>query len=147
MHIPVNQNAPVKSRGELIIHAPIEKLWHVLTDIDHWPSWQSAVTESKLSGSLAEGTIFRWKAGGLSFVSKIHTIKPYHKFGWTGKTIGTSAIHNWFFEEHDGQTLLIVEECLEGFLPRLFRGYFQKMVEKGIQNNLRELQTAAERNT
>ena len=144
MNVPINPSAPAKSTAELIINAPAKYLWQVLTAIDQWPAWQSAVTASKLSGPLTEGTTFTWKAGGLSFVSQIHTVRPYTEFGWTGRTIGTSAIHNWFFEEHEGKTILRIEESLQGFLPGLFKSYFQKTLDNGIKNNLLELQKAVE---
>ncbi len=33
MNIPINESAPVKSRNQIEIQAPIETVWHTLTDI------------------------------------------------------------------------------------------------------------------
>ena len=145
MNIPVNSNAPVKSKGEIIIEAPVEKVWQVLTTINDWPSWQSEVTESILNGELKEGAEFKWKAGGLSFSSKIHTNHRLKEFGWTGKTFGASAIHNWFFSEENGKTVIKVEESLQGVFPKLFKNYFQKNLDNGIQANLNDLKRASEK--
>lgn len=115
MNIEINEKAPAVSKQNVFIHAPIEKVWSVLTSINEWPSWQSAVKEATLKGTLAEGTAFVWKAGGLTFHSKIHTCDQYHSFGWTGKTIGAQAIHNWKFETKEDGVLVSVEESLQGF--------------------------------
>lgn len=145
MNIPINNSAPVKSRGDIKINAPVDKVWNILTTINDWPSWQSEVTQSRLNGELSEGVVFKWKAGGLSFSSEIHTIVSNKEFGWTGRTIGTSAIHNWFFSDQGGDTLIRVEESLQGFLPGLLKNYFQKNLDRGILQNLEELKSASEK--
>jgi uncharacterized membrane protein len=146
MNIPINKNAPVQSGNQIEIQAPVDVIWNVLTDIQNWPKWQKAVTETVVEGKIEEGTTFRWKAGGLSFKSRIHTSKPHTAFGWTGTTIGASAIHNWTFTEKDQRTtIVVVEESLEGLLPKLFRKNFQKNLDNGVLKNLKELKEAAER--
>ncbi|MCB0666320.1 MAG: SRPBCC family protein [Saprospiraceae bacterium] len=147
MNIPVDASAPVKSADSIQIRASIDIVWDILTQIDHWPEWQDNVTEAKLLGMMGEGTRFAWKASGLSFKSQIHTCRPKVMFGWTGRTIGTSAVHNWRFEGDQVQTTVWVEESLQGILPRLFRKYFQNILDSGIKKSLEELQTAAEKNS
>jgi uncharacterized membrane protein len=144
MNLPINPAAPVKSRNQLEIDAPLDTVWKILTDIRNWPVWQKAVSQTKVFGEIAEGTRFNWKAGGLFFRSSIHTAKPETEFGWTGTTLGTSAIHNWTLEAKGGKTLVTVEESLQGLLPKMFRGYFQKNLDSGVLTNLQELKTASE---
>lgn len=143
----INENAPVQSACSVEINAPADRVWKVLTAISQWPSWQESVTETKLYGELKAGTRFDWKAGGIRFRSVIHTSHPFAEFGWTGTTLGASAIHNWIFEEKDNRTLVTVQESLEGVLPRLFRRYFQKNLDAGMLKNLQELKAAAESST
>lgn len=145
MKIPVNAKAPVLSRNQVEIKAPIETVWKVLTEIQNWPNWQKAVTETEVLGEIREGTRFNWKAGGLSFQSAIHTHVPHSQFGWTGTTLGASAIHNWTFESKDSTTIVKVEESLQGVFPFLFRGYFQKNLDSGMVANLEELKAASEK--
>ncbi|GIV29802.1 MAG: hypothetical protein KatS3mg028_0868 [Bacteroidia bacterium] len=145
MNIPINENAPVKSRNQIEILAPIDTVWLTLTDIKNWTKWQSAVTETIVDEIIKEGTNFKWKAGGLSFKSKIHTSKLNTAFGWTGTTIGASAIHNWTFVKNDNNTtIVIVEESLQGVFPKLFTKYFQNNLDKGVLTNLIELKAASE---
>ena len=145
MNIPINQDAPVKSHGEIVIEASTDKVWQILTKINDWPSWQSEVTESNLNEVLKEGAEFKWKAGGLSFTSQIHTVEQKTRFGWTGKTFGASAIHNWFFKVEGGNTVIRVEESLQGVFPRLLKNYFQKNLDNGVQKNLQDLKNASEK--
>lgn len=145
MNIPVNEKAPVLARGSIVIAAPLDAVWNTLTDIDGWPGWQNAVTAAHSEGEPIEGAAFRWKAGGLRFASRIHTARPMTHFGWTGRTVGASAIHNWRFEQVDGGTRVDVEESLQGFFPTLLKRSFQRQLEQGIRTNLQELKQAAEK--
>ncbi len=145
MNIPINENAPVKSRNQIEIQAPIDTIWKTLVDIKNWTKWQKAVTETIVGEIIQEGTVFKWKSGGLSFKSKIHTSKPNTEFGWTGTTVGASAIHNWTFIEKGNITIVVIEESLQGLFPGLFSGYFQKKLDSGVLANLFELKTESER--
>jgi len=75
MNIPINHKAPVLSKAEITIEAPITIVWNVLTAINSWPAWQKAITKATLNGVLREGARFEWKAGGLRFRSQVHTMK------------------------------------------------------------------------
>lgn len=145
MKTPINENAPVVERQEIFINASPEQVWKVLTSIDEWPKWQSSVTEAKLKGQLAEGSIFKWKAGGISFRSELHTVEPFRNLGWTGTTFGASAVHNWYFEQQENGTLIRVEESLQGFFPTLFKKKFKKDLKAGMERNLQELKEASEK--
>lgn len=147
MKIPINENAPARTKNQIEISAPIEIVWKILTNIDDWPKWQKSVSEAVMMGSVEEGTKFNWKAGGLSFKSCIHTSKPNKEFGWTGVTFGASAIHNWKFAEKGNKTIVNVEESLQGVFPKFFKGFFQKELDKGVLTNLEELKTASEKMT
>jgi uncharacterized membrane protein len=144
MNIPIKKNAPAVAAKTIKIEAPVSVVWNVLTDINNWPAWQKSVTESKLSGELNEGAVFKWKAGGMPFNSRIHTKKNHTQFGWTGTTFGASAVHNWHFEQKGNKTLVKVEESLQGALPGLLKRWFQKKLDEGMQTNLEELKEAAE---
>lgn len=144
MNIPINENAPVQSKNQIEIEAPIDTVWKILTDINNWTKWQKAVSETEVLGKIEEGTLFIWKAGGLTFKSKIHTSRPATAFGWTGTTIGASAIHNWTFTKKDNNTIVVVEESLQGVFPKLFKNYFQKNLDNGMLTNLMELKAYSE---
>ena len=144
MNIEINSKAPVVSKKSITIFAPVSVVWEVLTGINNWPDWQKNVKEAKLNGPLKEGTTFRWKAGGISFLSELHTMKSDMEFGWTGRTMGTYAVHNWWLENKGGATKVTVEESLEGLLPFIFRNYLKQNLREGMQTQLVELKITSE---
>lgn len=144
MNLSVNREAPVVSGGKILIDAPVETVWRRLSSIDEWPSWQSEMTEAKIQGELEVNQTFLWKASGLSFTSVLHTVDPASRIGWTGRTTGAYAVHNWTLSKDGDKTLVVVEESLQGLFPRLFQGYFQKNLDHGVQKNLDELKKACE---
>jgi len=140
----IDTNAPIFSRKEILIHAPIEKVWEILIDIENWNSWQPDITAAKLEGPLEAGTTFRWKAKGLKIVSTLHTVIQHKQIGWTGVSLGMYAIHNWMFEAHGETTLGITEESLSGWLTRLMILLDPHFLEKSLETSLQNLKTMAE---
>jgi uncharacterized protein YndB with AHSA1/START domain len=142
----INNIAPVKCSKTITINAGSEKVWEVMTNINHWPNWQTDIHKSKLNGELKADTTFDWKSGGVKIHSKIHTVEPCKYFGWTGKTFGLFAIHNWTITESEEQSIVSVEESMEGFLAKLFKKSFNRNLEKAMLNWLDLLKKECERN-
>jgi uncharacterized membrane protein len=57
----INAGAPVITRDEIVINAPIDTIWDIQTDLPSWPSWQPDVDGAQTSGPLAVGSVFRWQ--------------------------------------------------------------------------------------
>lgn len=129
----INDNAPVRCSKTITINASSERVWQILTNIDDWANWQTDISKPKLNGALKPETTFDWKTGGAKIHSILHTVQPYEQFGWTGKTFGMFAIHNWSLSEKDGTTTVIVDESMEGFFARAFKRSFNTNLEKGMQ--------------
>ncbi len=130
----INQNAPVKCSKSILINARPDKVWAVMTNIDHWADWQSDISKPKLNGKLAPNSTFDWKTGGVRIHSTLHTVEPFSHFGWTGKTMGMFAIHNWTLIEKNGQIQVTVDESMEGFLASLLKKSFNKNLERDMQH-------------
>lgn len=89
----IDRNAPLQAKKDVLISAPLEKVWSEFTRIDQWSQWQPGVTSSKLDGPFTTGTMFYWKAKGVNIKSAIRILEPMQSIGWTGKSLGTKAIH------------------------------------------------------
>jgi hypothetical protein len=139
----INNNAPVKCSKSITINADAEKVWKVLTGINNWPIWQKDISMSKINGELRPETTFVWKSGGVRILSTLHTVVPHKQFGWTGKTMGIYAIHNWNLTYIDGKTTVHVQESMDGILARVFRNSLGKNLEVGMQKWLEFLKSAA----
>jgi hypothetical protein len=140
-----NHNAPVKCSKTIAIHADSKRVWEVMTNIDNWPTWQTDISNPKLNGALKPNSTFVWKTGGAKIHSTLHTVEPFKYFGWTGKSFGMFAIHNWTIVEKNGQTIVSVDESMEGFLASLLKKPFNANLEKGMQHWLDLLKTACEK--
>ncbi len=145
MNKQTNSNAPVKCSKSLLINVSQQKVWSVLTDIDNWDKWQPEITKPRLTGSLSEHAKFVWITGGVKINSTLHTVKPYEAFGWTGKTFGMYAIHNWSLSGQNGATLVTVNESMQGFLAAIFKESFNKNLEQGMQHWLEALKKECEK--
>jgi uncharacterized protein YndB with AHSA1/START domain len=141
----INNNAPVKCSKTITINADSKKVWSVLTNIDNWATWQTDISKPKLNGELKPETTFDWKTGGAKIHSTLHTVNPNSQFGWTGKTFGMFAIHNWTLTETNGKTIVEVNESMQGFLAELFKKSFNKNLETGMQKWLDLLKKECEK--
>jgi hypothetical protein len=141
----INREAPVIGRSELEISAPPEHVWAVLTDFDHWPTWNADVKTMHFDGFVAPGSKFRWKAGPGTIASVIARVEPPSLIGWTGKTLGIKAIHFWMLEAQNGRTLVRTEESYDGLGARVFRGSMQKTLDGALERGLRYLKVEVER--
>ena len=141
----INNNAPVKCSKTISIKASPGKVWSVMTNIDQWANWQTDISNPKLNGQLKPNSTFDWKTGGAKIHSTLHTVDTFNRIDWTGKTFGILAIHAWTLTEVNGQTQVVVEESMEGFLAGLFKKTFNRNLEKGMQNWLELLKKECEK--
>jgi uncharacterized protein YndB with AHSA1/START domain len=141
----VNDQAPVVGASEIEIAAAPEVVWDVLTAIDGWPSWNPQVKSASLEGEIAEGSVFRWKAGPGTITSTLRRVEPPRLIAWTGKTLGIDAIHVYFLEPRGGNTFVRTKESYEGLVARLFRGPLQKTLDNALEDGLQHLKAEAER--
>ncbi|NOT74169.1 MAG: polyketide cyclase/dehydrase [Cyclobacteriaceae bacterium] len=141
----INNQAPVKCNKTITINASKAEVWNVMANIAQWPAWQKDIAKTKLNGPLKVGTTFDWKTGGAGIHSTLHTIEPGSQLGWTGKTFGLLAIHNWTLTEVDGKTQIFVEESMEGLLAGVFKKAFNKNLEKGMVSWLDFLKAECEK--
>ncbi|MCO6451950.1 MAG: SRPBCC family protein [Caldilineales bacterium] len=140
----IDHNAPLHAEKDILIAAPLEKVWSEITQIDQWSMWQPDVTSAKLDGTLATGTKFHWKAKGLNITSTIQLLEPMQRIGWTGKSLGMQAKHIWVFENRQDGTHVKTEESLSGWFPRILKLFDSKFLEKSLQNSLQVLKAHVE---
>jgi uncharacterized protein YndB with AHSA1/START domain len=145
MTIATNPSAPVHTRQSIVVAAAPAQVWAVLTDINNWAAWQPNIKQPRLNGPLQPGTTFDWKSGGAGIHSTLHTVAPAHEFGWTGKSFGVSAIHNWTLVPVPGGTQVTVEESMQGLLATLFNGILNRGLAKGTRQWLELLKAEAEK--
>jgi uncharacterized protein YndB with AHSA1/START domain len=141
----INERAPVTAAAEIEIDAAPEAVWDVLTDFERWPSWNDDVRSISMSGPVAEGSEFRWKAGPGTITSTLRRVEPPRLIAWTGRTLGVRAIHFYWLEPRDGTTFVRTAESYEGLVARVLRGSLKKTLDRALADGLNALKAEAER--
>lgn len=141
----INPKAPVKTKQQIIIHASPEKIYRIMSDVNHWSIWNPDTQDPVMTAPFQKGNSFDWKSGGLTIHSTLHTTIPYHKIGWSGPAFGSFAIHNWTFIANKDYTTVIVDESMEGWLVSLLKQKFQEGLERSLQTWLKKLKAEAEK--
>ncbi|MFI9593756.1 SRPBCC family protein [Nonomuraea sp. NPDC052265] len=100
--------------AEVEIAAPLQRVWHLHTDVNSWPSWQSDITEATADGPLEAGSVFRWSTFGLDITSTVHAVEAPQRILWGGPAHGITGVHQWTFTERNGVVLVETEESWDG---------------------------------
>ena len=110
----INTAAPVITRDEILIYAPIEKIWEIQTDVAEWPSWQPDVDGAQAEGALEVGSVFRWQTAGLDITSTVEEVDAPRRIVWGGPARGIVAVHVWTLDAREDGVLVRTEESWEG---------------------------------
>lgn len=143
----INYQAPVIAHETIEIHASKKIVMSILTNILEWPTWRQDISNVQLlsiDNTVRTGTDFKWKSGGLKYHSQVHTCTTA-LFGWTGKTIGAYAVHNWKLTTNDSRTTVDVSESLEGLSIKLMKRKMQSELPLLLRKDLRDLKIQCEK--
>jgi uncharacterized membrane protein len=143
----VNHDAPVFSRADGTIDAPVDDVWRILAAIEQWPTWNPDVKSVSIDGQAVDGATFRWKAGPGTISSTLTHVDRPRLIAWTGTTLGIRAFHVWRLEERDRRTHVRTEEAYEGLVARMLRRSLQKTLDTALTDGVRHLRAEAERVT
>lgn len=65
-----------KFEREVEIDAPVEKVWKVMTDPNHWPQWFPGVDGVSNVASISQGGSFQWTSEGRTGHGTIVKMEP-----------------------------------------------------------------------
>jgi uncharacterized protein YndB with AHSA1/START domain len=140
----INTTAPVITRDEILIHAPIQTIWEIQTDVAHWPSWQPDVDGAQVDGPLAVGSVFHWQTSGLDITSTVAEVEAPHRIVWGGPAQGIVAVHVWTLHPQDTGVLVRTAESWEGEPVLAQAEYFQGALDRSLRQWLENLKHTAE---
>ncbi|WP_035791730.1 SRPBCC family protein [Kitasatospora mediocidica] len=156
----VDPGAVVRYRTQTMIHAPLDTVWKLQTDVERWPSWQAAVnTAQRLDhGPLRTGSAFRWTtpvpatattpAVTVVVTSTVEQIRRDSCIRWTGPaTAGgllINGVHVWNFTQVKGGVLVRTEETHAGAQVDADPTAATRILAAGLDAWLRDLKAAAE---
>lgn len=140
----LEHNAPLSGRAEILIHAPPEKVWLVLTDIARWPDWQPGVLSAELNSPLKTGAVIHWKARGMNIVSTVAEIELKRRIVWRGNSPGMRAAHIWDLEPVENATRVATRETISGWLAWVLKILSPRFLDKSLDDSLHALKKQAE---
>ncbi len=74
------------------IAAPAERVWGILSDVEHWPTWTASMTSVELSGALEVGATAKIRQPKLPTTTwSITEVVPGRSFTWHSTAPGSRA--------------------------------------------------------
>ena len=138
--------APIEVRNAAVIHASVERVWDLLTDVERWPSWWRACQWVRLeSPSSAASVVFRWKAHPVKLRSAVVKSDRPHSFAITADATGVHAERAFTLRPTpDGSSTVVVShETQVGLLPWLGRAFLAPRLHAVNQAMFDDLNRAA----
>jgi hypothetical protein len=99
----------------------------------------------EVEGPIRVGTTFKWKAGPGSIRSEVLESEPPRRVGWTGRTLGITAMHVWQMDASGDGTRVVTQESWSGALARVLRSKMRKTVRNALDQALPALRDEAVR--
>ncbi|MFE5889673.1 SRPBCC family protein [Streptomyces sp. NPDC056462] len=140
----IDYYAPIVADHSIRIAAPLERIWHLHTDIASWPTWQHAITEARFDGPLAPGTTFHWATAGLIIDSTIYAVDARHRIVWGGPAHGITGVHEWTFTEDGDCVVVRTRESWAGAPIDADRDNLAAALDDSLRSWLDALKKAAE---
>jgi coniferyl-aldehyde dehydrogenase len=138
--------APIEVRNAAVIHASIERVWDLLTDVERWPSWWRACRWVRLeSPRSAASVVFRWKAHPVELRSAVVKSDRPNRFAITADGRGVHAERTFTLRPTpDGSSTVVVShETQVGLLPWLGRAFLAPRLHAVNQAMFDDLNRAA----
>ena len=111
----INENASIRDRQSAIVNAPIEDVWKLLVEVDNWSKWNPEISKVKCD-EVKEGAEFSWSIRNTHLNSSFQIIQEPTLITWVGKSKFIKVIFVWELEASDSQTIVTVEESVDGFV-------------------------------
>lgn len=127
-------------KTEVIINAPLEKVWAVLTDFEAFEQWNPFIRAIKGTAVMGEKIIVTVQPKGqkpMSFKARVLSHKPNDEFIWQG-ILGMRGLFNGKYSLsveviNDTQTRFIQNEIFTGLLVTLFWGKIGESAKLGFE--------------
>lgn len=117
----IDDRGSIRASYETVIEAPIDEVWGILSDPQHWDRALPAIRAVHLTSGVQPDAAFTWKNGSASMTSRFAVVLPGRELTWTGAAMGFKAIHQHLLAEVDGgRTRLRANESMSGPLLPLF---------------------------
>lgn len=140
----IDRSAPVVVELRQTVHAPLQTIWRLHTEVGSWPTWNTGIDSAVLHGTLAPGAVFDWTTAGLDISSTVAELTPLRRIVWGGPAHGITGIHVWEFEETDEGVQVSTRESWSGAPVDADPYAMHLALEESLLAWLKALKTTAE---
>jgi uncharacterized membrane protein len=130
------------------IEAPVERVWSVITDVEHWPDWTASISSVQRldHGPFGVGSRALIKQPKLArMVWTVTGMQPNRSFTWTTGSVGVTTIAGHEITEKPGggvTATLFIQET--GWLGPLVGRLLDGLTRRYIDMEVRGLKRRAE---
>lgn len=114
-------------RTEIVINAPVERIWNILMDFDHYPEWNPFIRDIQGSARIRERLRVKLQLQDgrpMIFKPKVTKYRKHKEFAWLGQLFMAGLFdgqHIFEIKEIDEEQFLFVQrEEFSGLLVGLF---------------------------
>lgn len=136
---------------EILINAPLERVWNLLTDLSEYSSWNPFIVNAKGEIKLEQKLLCQPRlpnGGKYTFRPTVTRCDPLKEFAWTGKVIHSRLAcgeHLFQLEEvGKNQVRLIHNEIFTGVFASLYLPLIKKKTTVGFDMMNRAVKKRAE---
>jgi len=133
---------------EIIIHAPISKVWNILLDVDRYPDWNPSV--AKVWGTLKEGRLIFAHILPLKnvFPLQIISLKEEEELIWKGTVLSSSIMKGEHYYQlkdlGNGKTELQHGERFTGLISPFIPAFLISKMQANYKYHNQKLKIIAE---
>ena len=140
----VDLKAPVVSKHDVVIKAPLTVVWNLHTDVNEWTTWQKDITEARIDGRMEPGNYFDWTSYNFPVRSTVYEITENRRVLWGGTADGITGIHEWLFTDTPNGVQVTTTESFAGDPVDADPGAMQGTLDTSLSAWLGHLKAAAE---
>jgi len=139
----IDERARVTAKCEVVISAPVQRVWEMIASPAGWPVFDPAVHDVKLDGPAAVDAAFTWAKGRSHFRSRFAVLDPGREVTWTGTALWLKVVHRHLLDTTaGGATRVRCEESMSGLMLGLF--YTDAKLQADLLKWLTALKAGAE---
>lgn len=138
----IDEQAPVKTSGGILIDAPPERVWDLLIDLAGWPAINPAFSDVRLQSLPAERSSFSFKLNNFPIHAELVVVDPCRMLSWVGTSLWFRVVDLLRLEPVPGGSRLYMAESFSGFLAPLFVN--SEQLKKQHDETLNAFKRAAE---
>ena len=148
--VTTNSRPPIEVRNEILISAPAERVWDLLTDVERWPSWYRACQWVQVESTDRAGrpASFRWKAHPITLRSTVVASDRPFTFAIVADAPGLHADRTFtILPAPNGLSIVVSHETQVGLIPRLARAFLEPRLRAANDAMFEDLARAASNST